>query len=64
METPIHDDHTPAVRHAAGEAVRDCAICQRRVRLADGTYVGSGRWCCMACAAALLAEEGGDGFEE
>ncbi len=44
--------------------VRQCAMCQRTVPLAEGAYVGGGRWCCFSCAAALYSDEDDDAEEE
>ena len=40
--------------------MRPCSMCQRKVSTGEGAYVGGGRWCCFACAAALYLDEDED----
>ncbi len=42
------------------EDVRECATCHTKVPVAQGTYVGGGRWCCFRCAAALYSDDDED----
>lgn len=50
------DDDRKDSRPLSGD-VRVCARCQRKVPVAEGTYVGGGRWCCLACAAVLYSDD-------